>query len=297
VGLLGGHPLALVPNPRDLDDVVASIQRLRPGLFAGVPTLFLGLLNHPDVKAHKVDFRCMQLCLSGAAPLLAETKRRFEPLIGGTLAEVYSLSEALLAAVAQPLEQATPAGSVGLPLPDVEVRIADADGGGVELAAGEVGEILLRAPQVMPGYWQAPAETAETLREHGEGPRWLHTGDLGWLDERGFLYVVDRKKDLIKPGGLQVWPREVEEVIAQHLAVAEVGVAGVPDPVQGEAVKAWVVLREGTHATENELRAYCKERLAPHKVPARVEFRDALPKTMVGEVLRRALREQTPALS
>jgi long-chain acyl-CoA synthetase len=163
------------------------------------------------------------------------------------------------------------------------------------LPPGEVGEVLIRAPQLMPGYWGDPEETARALRRHGEGGPWLYTGDLGRMDEDGFLFIVDRKKDLIKIGGLQVWPREIEEVVAAHPAVAEVGVAGVPDAVKGEVVKAWVVLRGGMSTTEEEIRAFCKERLAPFKAPHRVEFRKELPKSMVGKVLRRVLVQEERA--
>ena len=180
-------------------------------------------------------------------------------------------------------------GSIGMPLPDVECMVVDADEGERVLKAGEVGEILIRAPQLMEGYWQNPEETAIALKAHGEGPRWLHTGDLGYMDEEGYIFIVDRKKDLIKPSGFQVWPREVEEVIASHPAVAEVGVAGIPDPYQGEAVKAWIVLRKGAQVSPEEIRSYCKERLAPYKVPKHVAFKESLPKSMVGKVLRREL--------
>ena len=167
--------------------------------------------------------------------------------------------------------------------------IVDDDAGDRILETGQVGEILLRAPQVMTGYWQNPAETAQALRAHGPGAPWLHTGDLGYLDADGYLFIVDRKKDLIKTSGYQAWPREIEETLAAHPAVAEVGVAGIPDTVKGEAIKAWVVLRAGSPATEAELRDHCRQRLAPYKVPTTIEFRDTLPKTMVGKVLRRAL--------
>ena len=181
-----------------------------------------------------------------------------------------------------------------MPLPDVAVRIYDVEEGLRVMATGEVGEIAMSAPQLMVGYWNRPDETSSVLRDHVDADgvgRWLHTGDLGYLDEDGYLFIVDRKKDLIKTSGYQVWPREVEEVLAMHPAVAEVGVAGVPDPVKGEVVRAWVVLRAGHTATEDELRAFCREKLAPYKVPPRVEFRSELPKTMIGKVLRRALVE------
>ena len=237
----------------------------------------------------------MKLCVSGAAPLLVETRRRFEALTGGRLVEGYSMTEALIAGAIGPVRGKGKPGAVGLPLPDVEMKVVDAESAR-ELPDGEVGEILIRAPQVMPGYWNAPEETAAVLRLRGDGgPPWLHTGDLGYLDEDGYLFLVDRKKDLIKTSGLQVWPREIEEALARHPAVADVGVAGVPDPVKGEVAKAWVVLRPGATATEEELRVFCKGRLAPFKAPARVEFRRELPKSMVGKVLRRVLVEQDRA--
>jgi len=162
------------------------------------------------------------------------------------------------------------------------------------MPAGEVGEMILRAPQFMSEYWNNPLETAEALRQH-DGETWLHTGDLAYMDDDGFVFLVDRKKDLIKTSGFQVWPREIEEVISALPAVLEVGVAGVPDPVKGEVAKAWVVLKPGEKATEDEVRAYCRERLAPYKVPGRVEFRTELPKTMVGKILRRALAAEERA--
>lgn len=282
--IIGRMPVALIPNPRDLDDLIANIRKIRPAFMPGVPTLFIALLNHPDVQAGKVDFKSVKLCISAAAPLLYETKQRFEALTGGKLVEAYGLTESMLAAVFTPVFGEYKAGGVGLPLPDVELRIADVDIGEGSLSTGEAGEILLRGRQIMTGYWEHPTETANTIRDG-----WLHTGDIGYLDEDGYLFIVDRMKDLIKPSGFQVWPREVEEVIAQHPAVAEVGVAGVSDERQGEAVKAWIVLREGESVTVDELRDYCRQELVPYKVPRSVEFRDSLPKSMVGKVLRREL--------
>ena len=287
VALRNHNALALVPNPRDLDDLLHTISKTRPTAFSGVPTLFNALLHHPKVRAGKVDFSSVRVCFSGAAPLLAETKRRFEELTGGRIVEGYSLTEAMLACAVNPVEGPNKIGSVGMPLPDVEVRIVDPEGG-ARLSAGEVGEVLIRAPQLMAGYWDDPEETAATVRTH-DGQRWLHTGDLGYLDDDGYLFIVDRIKDLIKTHGYQVWPREIEEVLATHPAVAEVGVAGVPDEAKGEVAKAWVVLRAGQQVGAEELRAFCRERLAPYKVPATVEFRAELPKSMVGKVLRRAL--------
>jgi long-chain acyl-CoA synthetase len=287
VALRNHNAMALVPNPRDLDDLLDTINKTRPAAFSGVPTLFNALLHHPRVQAGKVDFSSVKVCFSGAAPLLAETKRRFEELTGGRIVEGYSLTEAMLACAVNPVEGPNKIGSVGMPLPDVEVRIVDPEDG-ARLPAGEVGEVLIKAPQLMACYWDDPEETAATVRTH-DGGRWLYTGDLGYLDTDGYLFIVDRMKDLIKTHGYQVWPREIEEVLATHPAVAEVGVAGVPDEAKGEVAKAWVVLRPGQQASAEELRAFCRERLAPYKVPVTVEFRAELPKSMVGKVLRRAL--------
>jgi long-chain acyl-CoA synthetase len=285
--IIGHNPIVLVPNPRDIDDVIATIRKARPAALPGVPTLYIALLEHPAVKAGKVDLRSIKLCVSGAAPLLVDTKRRFEAETGGRIIEGYSLTEAMLALIANPVDGINKPGSVGIPLPDVEARIVDSADGHTVLAPGQVGELLLRAPQMMQGYWKAPDETAEVLRDG-----WLYTGDLAYMDEDGYTFIVDRKKDLIKPSGFQVWPREVEEVIAAHPAVSDVAVAGVTDAHQGEAVKAWVVLKPGAQATVAEIRAFCRERLVAYKVPKHVEFRASLPKTMIGKVLRRALRDE-----
>jgi len=292
---VSGNVLSLIPNPRDIKDVLHAIRKDRPTFFISVPTLFIALLNHPDVKAGKVDFKSIKLCISGAAPLMAETKKSFEELTGGRILEGYSLTEAMMACTVNPALGVKKIGSIGVPLPDVEARIVDPDSGDKILPAGEVGEILLRAPQLMQGYWQNPEETAGVLQVHGEGGPWLHTGDLGYMDEDGYIFIVDRKKDVIKPSGFQVWPREVEEVISSHPAVLEVGVAGVPDDYQGEAVKAWVVLRSGQQATVDEIRQYCRQKLAPYKVPKHIEFREGLPKSMVGKVLRRLLAQEDRA--
>ncbi len=289
-----GNPLALVPNPRDLDDLIATIRKVKPAFFTGVPTLYAGLLNHRAVQRGTVDFRSIKICFSGAAALLAETKARFESITGGRIVEGYSLTEAMMALCVNPVNGENKLGSVGMPLPDVAVRIYDGDEGITEMPLGEVGEICFSGAQLMVGFWNRPEETSTVLRDHvdDEGTRrWLHTGDLGFLDADGYLFIVDRKKDLIKTSGYQVWPREVEEALAAHPAVAEVGVAGVADELKGEVVHGWVVLRSGQTTTEAELRTFCRERLAPYKVPARIEFRTDLPKTMVGKVLRRALKD------
>ncbi|MEI6652422.1 MAG: long-chain fatty acid--CoA ligase [Chlorobiaceae bacterium] len=284
--LIERYPLGLVPNPRDLDDLLHTIKTLKPAVLPGVPTLFTALINHPRVKRDTSILKSLKLSVSGAAPLMLETKRRFEELTGGRIIDAYSLTESALASVFTPILGTYKHGSVGIPVPDVEVRIVDAETGLDDLHDQEVGEIIMRAPQIMKGYWQNPTETALVLRDG-----WLYTGDLGYLDEDGYLFIVDRKKDVIKPGGFQVWPRDVEEAIAAHPAVLEVGVAGVPDSYQGEAVKAWVVLRAGHELTVDELREHCRQYLAAYKVPKLMEFTTALPKSTIGKVLRRKLVE------
>ncbi len=296
--MVGRNPIALVPNPKDLDDLVATIQKVRPSFLSGVPALYIALMSHPKVRAGKVDLGSMKFCISGAAPLMVETKTRFEALTGGRMVECYGLTELMSAPICTPLHGTYKPGSVGVPMPDVELRITDADTGLEVLPQGQIGEIVVRAPQLMQGYWQRPGATADAIREGpvpGSGERWLYTGDLGYLDEDGYLFVVDRKKDLLKPGGKQVWPREVEEAIASHPAVAEVGVWKVPDDLLGEAVKAWVVLRAGQQATATELQDHCKAHLAGYKVPKHIAFRDSLPKTAIGKLNRRGLVQQEAA--
>jgi len=294
LAFIGPNPLSLVPNPRDIDDLLKTIQSVKPAFFNGVPTLYTAILNHPQVRAGKIDLSSIKLCFSGSAALMAETKRQFEEKTGARIVEGYSLTEGMMACCVNPVQGANKIGSIGLPLPDVDVRIVDAETGVGDLPCRQVGEMIMHAPQHMSEYWNNPLETAETLRVGEDGRLWLHTGDLAYLDEDGYVFLVDRKKDMLKTSGFQVWPREIEEVISSHPAVLEVGVAGVPDSVKGEVAKAWIVLkRDVTAPSKDEIRAYCRERLAPYKVPAHVEFRTELPKTMVGKILRRVLVAET----
>jgi long-chain acyl-CoA synthetase len=288
-------PMALVPNPRDLDDLLRTIREVKPALFNGVPALYTAILNHPRVRAGRVNLRSIKLCVCGSAALMADTREQFEARTGASIIEGYSLTESMMAVCLNPVRGTNKEGSIGLPLPDVDVRIVDADTGDTDLPAGEVGELLLRAPQLMQGYWDDPAETGLALRERGEGGPWLHTGDLARMDDDGYLFIVDRKKDMVKTNGFQVWPREIEEVLTRHPAVLEAGVAGVPHATKGEATEGWVVLAAGESADEEALIAHCRGQLAPYKVPQRIHFRDALPKTMVGKVLRRKLTATPPA--
>lgn len=292
LALINHNPIALIPNPREIRDLLKEIIAVRPSFICTVPTLLNGIMNHPMAREGKVDFSSIKLCFSGAAPLMAETKKRFEELTGGVIVEGYSLTEAQMAVVANPVRGENKIGSVGMPLPDVHVRIVDAEDGTTPMPQGEVGEMVISAPQLMQGYWQKPEETSEMIRIDERGERLLYTGDLGYIDNDGYVFIVDRKKDLIKTCGFQVWPREIEEVISSHPAVAEVGVIGLPDKMRGETVKAWIVLRPGQTATGSELKAFCREKLAPYKVPAKYEFVTELPKTQVGKVLRRVLRQQ-----
>jgi long-chain acyl-CoA synthetase len=290
--LASGASMAMVPNVRDLKDVLHTITKFKTTIFPGVPALYNGINNHPDVKAGKFNLSSIKACISGSAPLMRETKDEFERLTGGKLFEGYGLSEAPTATHCNPMVGVNKAGSIGMPLPDVDAKIISLDDGETELPMGEIGELVVSGPLVMKGYHNMPTETANTLRKLKDGKSWLFTGDIARMDEDGYFYIVDRKKELIKPGGFQVWPREVEEAVAAHPKVLEVGVAGIPDPYRGETVKAWIVLKPGETVTEDELKAFCKERLAPYKVPTHYEFRTELPKTTVGKILRRELVRQ-----
>jgi len=287
-----GASMALVPNARDLKDVLETITKYKATLFPGVPLLYNAINNHPDVKAGKYDLSSIKACISGSAALLRETKEEFERLTGGRVFEGYGMSETPTATHCNPLLGVNKIGSIGMPLPDVDIKIINLDDGETEIPQGEIGEVVVRGPQVMKGYHNMPTETANSLRTLKDGKTWLFTGDIARMDEDGYFYIVDRKKELIKPGGFQVWPREVEEAIAAHPKVLEVGVAGIPDAYSGESVKAWIVLKAGESATEDEIKAFCKERLAPYKVPKQIEFRNELPKTTVGKILRRELVRQ-----
>lgn len=279
--------LVVIPNPRDQKDVLGSINKYRPTLFPGVPAMYIAINNNPDVAAGKYDVSSIRACISGSAPLLLETKTRFESLTGGKLVEGFGLTESLVATHANPVDGLYKDGSIGLPLPGVECRIVDAEKGEEELPVGGIGELIIKSPTVMKEYWQMPDETENTLRDG-----WLFTGDIARMDDDGYFYIEDRKKDMIIAGGYNVYPREVEEVLAQHPSVMEVSVAGVPDPRRGETVKAWIVKHQGDDTTEEQIIDWCKGELAKYKYPRLVEFRDELPKTTVGKVLKRELIKQ-----
>lgn len=284
-----GGELVLTPNPRETSLVLDIIQNQRISLYPGVPGMYIGIINHPKVKEY--NLQSVKACLSGGAALPVEVAQKFKEITGGNLCEGYGMTELSPVATANPINGESRAGSIGLPIPNTDVRIVsltpDAEGNYQLLGVGEEGEIVVRGPQVMKGYWNRPEETANTIDKEG----WLHTGDIAKMDEDGYFYIVDRKKDLIIASGYNIVPREVEEVLFMHPKVLEAAVAGVPDPRRGETVKAFVILKEGQQCTDEEIRNFCKENLAPYKVPTSVEFRQELPKSQIGKVLRRLLVE------
>lgn len=287
VGMLlsfwNGTQMILLPkyNP---DQLLDAIRDLRPTIFPAVPTIFQSILNHP--KASKSGLEYIKSFGSGAAPLPLETINRFEKLAGAMLREGYGMTELSCSAITTPILGIRKPGSIGIPMPSTEARIVDVETGTRDLPAGEDGELVIRGPQVMKGYWNKPEETALALRDG-----WLYTGDIAKMDEDGYFYIVQRKKDMIIVGGYKVFPTEVDEVLYSHPAIAEAAAIGIPHPYRGEVVKAFVVLRRGCHATADEIIEFCKERLAKFKIPAEVEFLDTLPKSAVGKILRRELRD------
>jgi len=277
--------LCIVLIPRfDPVMVLKAAHRTRPAVFHGVPTMYTALLNRPDLGRY--DLRSIQTCISGAMGLPQEVQRSWEAATGGRLVEGYGLTEASPITHCTPVRGHRRPGSIGVPFPDTDARIADPETGR-ELPIGDVGELAVQGPQVMRGYLNRPEETAATLRDG-----WLFTGDMARMDADGFFYIVDRKKEMINVGGLKVYPREVEEVLYGHPAVREAAAIGVPDPMKGEVVKAFVALKDGAAATGEELIAFCRERLAPYKTPRALEVRDSLPKTLIGKILRRALADE-----
>ena len=283
------YPLAqgatiVLQNRPDPDEMLKLIGKYHPSELPGVPALYAAIIRHP--KLAKYDVRSIKVCVSGSAPLPAEVARQFEALTGGNLIEGYGLTEASPVTHANPIGGERRAGSIGLPLPLTDQRVFDLADRAKPMGPDEIGELAVRGPQVMLGYANAPAETRD-VRE-GE---WLLTGDIARIDADGYAYIVDRKKDLIDVGGFKVYPREVEEVLYQHPSVAEAAAIGVPDPRLGEVVKAFVVLRPKTTATEAEVIEFVRARIAHYKAPRSVEFRADLPKSGVQKVLRRALRE------
>ncbi len=269
----------------NIRECLELIKNEKPTIFPGVPTMYIAVNNYPNVQEYGI--KTIKSCMSGSAPLPMEVVEIFEMLTGGLLVEGYGLSEASPVTHCNPLLNRRKVGSIGIPLPDTDCKIMDLETGERELAPGESGELCVRGPQVMKGYWNMPEETANILKNG-----WVYTGDIAWMDDEGYCYIVDRKKDIIIAGGYNIYPREIEEVLFEHPKILEAVTVGVPDPYRGETVKAFIVLKEGKQATEREIIQYCRANLARYKVPKHVEFRPALPQNIVGKVLRRVLREE-----
>ncbi|MGV7928633.1 MAG: long-chain fatty acid--CoA ligase [Spirochaetota bacterium] len=272
----------LIPRPEPLA-ILQAIQKYKINFYPAVPTIYVGLLNHPDIA--KYDISSIQGCFSGAAPLPVEVIKEFEAKTGAQICEGYGLSETSPVATINPWGGKTKAGSIGLPVPDTELKIVDLDEGTKEMPAGEPGEVIIRGPQVTSGYYNMPDESAKTVRNG-----WLFTGDIGQMDEEGYFYIVDRKKDMIIAGGYNIYPRDIDEVLFEHPKIMEACAIGIPDTYRGETVKAFVVLKPGESMTSEDVIEYCKQKLAKYKVPTQVEFIETLPKSGVGKILRKELR-------
>jgi len=279
--------MILLPRP-DLVEILKSIQKHRVTIFCGVPTLYAALIAHPDIS--KYNLKSVKFCISGASPLPPEVQKKFMDLTGGVLVEGYGLTESSPVTHSNPLDptmKTVKVGSIGLPWPDTEAKIVDVKTGKKTLGPGQTGELAIKGPQIMKGYWKMPEETEAVLRDG-----WLYTGDVGKMDEDGYFYITDRKKDLIKYKGYSVYPRELEDVLYEHPAVKLCGVIGKPKPVVGEIPKAFIVLKEGAEASEDEIKKFVRERVSAYKAIREVEFRKELPLSLVGKVLRRKLREE-----
>jgi long-chain acyl-CoA synthetase len=279
----GAGTMVLLPQFRT-HDVLQALSKYRATLFPGVPSMYVALNNAAALTT--VDLTSLRHCFSGAAPLPHEVQARFEEHIGGRLVEGYGMTEAN-ACIITPLRGARKRGSIGVPIPDVEARIVDVETGMRTLAPGEIGELVVRCPQQLQGYWRNVDDTTQVLRDG-----WVHTGDIARMDDDGFFYIVDRKKEMILSGGFNIYPRDVEEVLYLHPMIREAAVIGIPDAFQGERVKAFVVPQDGKTLSPDEIIAFCREHLVVYKVPAQVEFRESLPKTLVGKVLRRELMKE-----
>jgi len=266
-------------------DILKAIQDYRVTLFPGIPGIYAALNNYRDIK--KWDISSVNYCVSGSAPLPIAVMEEFEKLTGGVILEGYGLTEASPVTHSNPAHRERKVGSIGLPLADTDCKIVDIDDGEREVSLGEAGELCIKGPQVMKGYWNMPSETALTLRDG-----WLYTGDIARIDGDGYFYIIDRKKDMIISEGFNIYPNEIDEVVLTHPKIFDAAAVGVPDRLRGEKVMLFVVLKEGEVARQEEIVGFCKERLAKYKVPKKVEFRKELPKTPVGKVLRRVLREE-----
>lgn len=283
LSVMQGNKMVLLPK-FDPEQALKTINKQKPTLFPGAPTLYIGLLNHPDIQ--KYDLSSIEACLSGSAPLPTEVQEKFERITGGKLVEGYGLTETSPVSHSNLVWGDRTKGSIGMPYPDTDCEIF-LPGTTDAVPNGQIGEIAIKGPQVMKGYWNRPDATAATIVDG-----WLLTGDLGYMNDEGQFFIVDRKKDMIIAGGFNIYPREIEEVLYEHEAIQECVVAGIPDPYRGETVKAYIVLKEGYTVTEEQLDKHCREHLAAFKVPRIYEFRKELPKTAVGKILRRSLVDE-----
>jgi long-chain acyl-CoA synthetase len=288
-GVWRGVEQILIPK-YDVEALLKAIRDYVPTYFPAVPTIYISLLNHPQAKEYGIDK--IRVFNSGSAPLPVEVIEQFERLTGGTLNEGYGLSEASPVTHSTATLARRKPGSIGLPFPDTDIKIVDIETGKTEMPVGDAGELCICAPQVMKGYWKRPDETANALRTDESGKTWLYTGDVARMDADGYTYIVQRKKDMILVSGFNVYPSEVEGVLHTHPAVMEVAVIGIPDAYRGEAVKACVVLKPDAVAGEKELIEHCKKDLTDYKIPKKIEIRESLPKTAVGKILHRVLREE-----
>ena len=282
-----GAAMVLVPK-FEVEAVLKAVDKYQVAIFPGVQAIYVAINNYKDVGKYNV--RSIQACISGAGPLHQEVQKKFEELTGGKLVEGYGLTEASPVTHCNPVYGKRKIGKIGLPFPGTDCKIMDVETGNREMLTGEIGEIAVKGPQVMKGYWNHPEETAMVLKDG-----WLYTGDIGFMDEDGFFAIVDRKKDMVKVGGENVYPRDVEEVLFQNEKVLDCVAAGVPDEKLGDKIKAYIVLKPGCSSTPAEIIEFCKGKLAKYKVPKEVEFRESLPKNMVGKMLRRLLVEEEKA--
>jgi long-chain acyl-CoA synthetase len=282
--IYSGSAMILVPR-FEVGQFLKILHKSKPTLFPGVPTLFIAIVNHPRI--HSYDLSSIRYCITGSAPMPVEVLRKFEELTGSVIIEGYGLTESSPVTHANPLQGVRKVGSIGIPLPDTDARVVDMDLGAREMPAGEPGELIVKGPQVMKGYWKMDSETAIALRDG-----WLYTGDIATMDEAGYVFIVDRKKDMIIAGGYNVYPREIEEVLYEHPKVLDTVSIGVPHAYRGETVKVFVVPKPGVTLTEQEIMDYCKSKLAAYKVPKMVEIRESLPKSIVGKILRKDLRRE-----
>jgi long-chain acyl-CoA synthetase len=287
LGVYLAASLVLIPQP-EIKAIVEAIVAERPTFFTGIPAVFSALNNYRSID--KVDLTSIKAIFSGAAPLPVEVMEKFESRTGARIAEAYGMTEASSVTHVNPLKGQRKFGSIGLPIIGTEAKVVDSEDHTKELAVGEPGELLVKGPQVMAGYWNDPEETGQSLHEG-----WLSTGDIATMDEEGYFYIVDRKKDMILSAGYNVYPREVEEVLYQHPKVLEASVVGLPDGLRGEKITAYLVLKPGQTAKAAEIRSFCRERLAPYKQPRTVVFKESLPKSLAGKVLRRQLKEEALA--